>query len=263
MFTSVIKEGATSSSNHASFHPTVNQSFINKIVAEIEAKQPVIGSIRDNKKTTTSSTNSAKANTNKSDALEQLIDNVADSVVKEVTKEFTSESNKPSRRVTVPKPPRRKKKLEIRMPLLNDRRSKKDHKKTPQVWRDIAKTLISSGEHDLSPEMDRSDEIIDHASIGSATESPPSFTVPTQQSIAHPPKSSFVRYKSRRPDAEQPGRDDIQQLINSKGHLKSKPRLRKKKPMTQRGKKKLTIPASSEGTNMLNVLLDSQRNVLL
>lgn len=260
MFTSVIKEGAISSSNHASFHPTVNQSFINKIVAEIEAKQPVIGSIRDNKKTTTSFSNKLS---NKSDALEQLIDNVADSVVKEVTKEFTSEGNKASRRVTVPKPPRRKKKLETRMPLLNDRRGKKDHKKAPQVWRDIAKTLISSGERDLSPEMDRSDEIIDHASIGSATESPPSFTVPTQQSIAHPPKSSFVRYKSRGPDAEQPGQDDIQQLFNSKGHLKSKHRLRKNKPMTQRGKKKLTIPASSEGANMLNVLLDSQRNVFL
>lgn len=250
MFTSMIKEGAISSSNHASFHPIVNQSFINKIVAEIEAKEPVIGSVRDNKKTTTSSANFAKGDTHKSDALEQLIDNVADNVVKEVTKEFTSESNKPSRRVTVPKPPRRKKKLEIRMPLLNDRWSKKNHKKTPQVWRDIAKTLISSGEHDLSPEMDRSDEIIDHASIGSATERPPSFTVPTQQSIAYPPKSSSVRYKSRGPDAEQPGRDDIQQLFNSKGHLKSKPRLRKKKPMTQRGKKKLTIPASSEGRNM-------------
>lgn len=250
MFTSEIKGGAISSSNHASFQSTVNQSFINKIVAEIEAKQPVIGSIRDNKKASTSSANSAKANTHKSGALEQLIDNVTDSVVKEVTKEFTSESNKPSRRVTVPKPPRRKKKLETRMPLLNDRQSKKDHKKAPQVWRDIAKTLISSGQHDFSPEMDRSDEIIDHASIGSATESPPSFAVPTQQSIAYPPKSSFVRYKSRGPDAEQPGRDDMQELFNFKGHLKSKPRLRKKKPVTQIGKKKLTIPASSEGTNM-------------
>lgn len=225
-----IKHGGILADNLASKHPTVNQSFIDRIVAEIQAEHPIVG----NKKS------------NKSDTLQQLIDNVADSVVKQVTEEFdTGPRHKPSRRVNVPKPPLQKEASvpedrTAKMPLLNDHPSTTPHLKS---FLESAIKKLASKEKGLPPEMISSDEITGDSSPGPPPEdvNPVSMTSSTQETHSSSQYPLRENHSSRRPQPEQPGQQEIRQMF------KFKHRLKKKKPTAESGKKKLTIPATTEG----------------
>lgn len=225
-----MRHGGILADNLASRHPTVNQSFIDRIVAEIQAEHPIVG----------------KKKSNKSDTLQQLIDNVADSVVKQVTEEFnTGRSHKPSRRVNVPKPPLQKEASvpedhKAKMPLLNDHPSRTPHFKS---FLESAIQKFASKEEGLPPEMISSDEITGNSSPGPLPEdvNPSSMTSSTQEPhfSSHYPSREY--HSSRRPQPEQPGQQEIRQMF------KFKHRLKKKKQTAESGKKKLTIPATTEG----------------
>ena len=249
VFSDSTKEGAISANDLVSSHPTVNQSFIDKIVSEIEAKHPIIGPLLEYKAPATSSVDSAKLKSHTSNALQQLIDNVADSVVKEVTEEFTGKGHKPRRRVTVPKALHHKDKPKGQMPLLNDHLSEQLDVNTPGSVKSATKTLDRGGKQEPPPEMVSSDEIIGHASPVLAPENPDvkpsSITTPLQESLVYPHSHSRGNYR----DPERPGLEAMRELLKSKSRLKSIVRLTQKRPMTQRGKKKLTIPATTEGKN--------------
>lgn len=215
----------------ASRRPTVNQSFIDRIVAEIQAEHPVIGK---------------KKAGNKSDNLQQLIDNVADSVVKQVTDEFIGERHQPSRRVDVPKPPLQTvasapEDVRPSMPLLNDHPDQKTHVKAAAFLESAIKKLASKDE-ELPPEMINSDEITGVPSVPLAEDvKPPSMTSPA--TVSHVSSDYAAREKDpqRRPQPEIPGKQEIREMF------KFKHRLKKKKPMIEKGSKKLTIPATTEG----------------
>lgn len=227
-----IKHGGILADSLASRHPTVNQSFIDRIVAEIQAEHPIIGK---------------KKKSNKSDNLQQLIDNVADSVVKQVTDEFTGDRHKPSRRVDVPKPPVQTSALaskdsEENMPLLNDHPSEKPRVKGAGFLENAIKKLASKDE-DLPPEIIDSDEITGGMSPVPLPEDvkPSSMISPAQES--HSSFSYAAREKDplQRPQPENPGKQEIREMY------KFRHRLKKKKPVVEKGLKKLTIPATTEG----------------
>ncbi|XP_078381846.1 uncharacterized protein LOC144664603 isoform X2 [Oculina patagonica] len=232
-----IRHGGILADNLASKHPTVNQSFIDRIVAEIQAEHPIVG----------------QKKSNKSDTLQQLIDNVADSVVKQVTDEFnTGPSHKPSRRVNVPKPPLQKnvsvpKDRTANMPLLNDHPSRAPHLKS---FLESAIKKLASKEEGLPPEMINSDEITGNSSPDPPPEdvNPPSMSSSTQEPHFSSQYPSRENHPSRRPQSEQPGQQEIRQMFKFKHHLK------KKKPMAESGKKKLFIPATTEGNTAYLVL---------
>lgn len=196
----------------SSRHPTVNQSFIDKIVEEIEAKHPIL----------------TKEKSSKDDSLQRLIDNVADSVVKQVTEEFTEPQAKPSRRVNVPKPWSQ---TEISvptgtmadMPLLNDFQSKKPYAKS---------SLVKDITPDLPPEIISSDEVSGQL----LPDSSPEEVKPSSKS---PPQRS--RFAHQRPQPEEPGMQEMREMF------KFRHRYDKQKPKSQSGKKKVTISATSEG----------------
>lgn len=222
-----IKHGGILADSLTSRHPTVNQSFIDRIVAEIQAEHPIIG----------------KEKSNNSDNLQQLIDNVADGVVKQVTDEFIGATHKPSRRVDVPKPPLQTgasapEDRKANMPLLNDHPSEKPHVKSAAFLESAIKKLASK-EEDLPPEMINSDEI-----SGDMSPAPPPEDVkPSSASESHFSSNYPAREKHplRRPQPENPGKQEIREMF------KFKHRLKKKKPMVEKGLKKLTIPATTEG----------------
>lgn len=215
----------------ASRRPTVNQSFIDRIVAEIQAEHPVIGK---------------KKASNKSDNLQQLIDNVADSVVKQVTDEFIGNRHQPSRRVDVPKPPVQTvesapEDVRPNMPLLNDHPDEKPHVKAAAFLESAIKKLASKDE-ELPPEMINSDEITGVPSVPPAEYiNPPSMTSPATGSHFSSDYSAREKDPQRRPQPEIPGKQEIREMF------KFKHRVKKKKPMIEKGSKKLTIPATTEG----------------
>ena len=227
-----IKHGGVLADSLASRHPTVNQSFIDRIVAEIQAEHPIIGK---------------NPKSNESDNLQQLIDNVADSVVKQVTDEFIGDRHKPSRRVVVPKPPVQtsasaSKDSKANMPLLNDSPSPKHHSKTVSFLESAIKKMASKDE-DLPPEMIESDEITSGMAPVPHHER---FKLPSVMSSA--PESHFSsnyaaleKNPLRMPQSENPGKQEIREMF------KFRHRLKKKKPMVEKGMKKLTIPATTEG----------------
>ena len=227
-----IKRGDILADSLASRHPTVNQSFIDRIVAEIQAEHPIIGKKKENKN---------------SDNLQQLIDNVADSVVKQVTDEFIGDKHKPSRRVVVPKPPVQtstsaSEDSEANMPLLNDNPSPKHHVKAASFLESAIKKMASKNE-DLVPEMIESDEI-----TGGMSPVPHHEGVKVPSRMSSPPELHFSsNYAApennplRIPQPENPGKQEIREMF------KFRHRLKKKKPMVEKGLKKLTIPATTEG----------------
>ena len=226
-----IKHGGILADSLTSRHPTVNQSFIDRIVAEIQAEHPIFG----------------KEKSNNSDNLQQLIDNVADSVVKQVTEEFYGAKHKPSRRVEVPKPPLETgasapEDSKANMPLLNDHPSETPHVKSAAFLENAIKKLASKDE-DLPPEMINSDEISGHM-----TPHPPPEDVKSSSMMSSEPESNFSsnyaareKHPLRGPLPENPGKQEIREMF------KFKHRLKKKKPMVEKGLKKLTIPATTEG----------------
>ena len=227
-----IKHGGVLADSLALRHPTVNQSFIDRIVAEIQAEHPII---EKNKKS------------NKSDNLQQLIDNVADSVVKQVTDEFTGDGHKPSRRVDVPKPPVQtnasgSKDSEADMPLLNDHPSEKPHVKAAGFLESAVKKLASKDE-DLPSEMIDSDEITGNMSPVQLPDDvkPSSMMSPTPESHISSNYAANGKESLQRPQPENPGKQEIWEMF------KFRHRLKKKKPMVEKGLKKLTIPATTEG----------------
>ena len=210
-----FRHGSILSDNLASRHPTVNQSFIDRIVEEIQAKHPIFG----------------KEKFNKSETLQQLIDNVADSVVKQVTEEInTGQNHEPSQRVNAPKPPAQKNAKPAdhkeSMPILNDHPRKKPHVKSAAFLESVIKKLASKKE-DLSPEMISSDDINGNSSPGPSLED------------VNP--SSVAPSTPRTPQPEEPGQQEIRQLFRFKHPLN------KKRPLIQSGRRKLTIPATTEG----------------
>ena len=216
----------------ASRHPTVNQSFIDRIVAEIQAEHPITGKTKKG---------------NKSDNLQQLIDNVADSVVKQVTDEFIGDRHKPSRRVDVPKPPVQtstsfQEDSESNMPLLNDHPREKPRVKAAGFLESAIKKLASKDD-DLSPEMVDSDEITGSVSPVPHPEGvkPPSMMSSAQESHFSSDYATLEKNLLRRPQPENPGKQEIREMF------KFRHRLKKKKPMVEKGLKKLTIPATTEG----------------
>ena len=216
----------------ASRHPTVNQSFIDRIVAEIQAEHPVI---EKNKKSS------------KSDNLQQLIDNVADSVVKQVTDEFIGDRHKPSRRVDVPRPPVQtsapaSNDSEAHMPLLNDHPSEEPHVKAAGFLENAIKKMASK-DADLPPEMIESDEITGNMSAVPlpGDVKPSSVMSPTSDSHFSSNYAAPGKDSPRGPQPENPGKQEVGEM------LKFKHRLKKKKPMVEKGLKKLTIPATTEG----------------
>lgn len=227
-----IKHGGVLADSLASRHPTVNQSFIDRIVAEIQAEHPIIGK---NQKS------------NNSDNLQQLIDNVADSVVKQVTDEFIGDRHKPSRRVVVPKPAIQtsasaSEDSEANMPLLNDNPSSKHHVKAASFLESAIKNMDSKDE-DLPPEIIENDEI-----TGGMSPAPHHEGVKLPSMMSSAPESHFSSYYAapekkplRRPQPENPGKQEIREMF------KFRHRLKKKKAMVEKGSKKLTIPATTEG----------------
>ena len=227
-----IKHGGILADSLASKHPTVNQSFIDRIVAEIQAEHPIIEKTKKS---------------NKTDNLQQLIDNVADSVVKQVTDEFIGERHKPSRRVDVPKPPAQtgtsaQEDSRGNMPLLNDHPSEKPHVKSASFLQSAIKKLASKDE-DLPPEMIDSDEISGDISSVPLPEDvkPSSMTSPVTSSHFSSDYAAREKDPLRRPRPEIPGKQEIREMF------KFRHRLKKKKPMVEKGLKKLTIPATTEG----------------
>lgn len=238
MYSDTTKDGAVLANNVVSRHPTVNQSFIDKIVAEIEAKHPQL----KNRQPLQSENDSENGKSHQPNTLKQLIDSVADNVVKEVTAEFTGQRHKPSRRVTLPKAPHQKKKTKVKMPLLNDHQSNK-----------LGVKLNSAGEDDILPEMVNSDEI-----TGKISPYPTPEDI-AQSSLSHTQGTPHHRLSG--PDPERPGLEEIRELFNSKkskSRLKLRNRLKKKRPMTEEGKKKLTIPATTEGMKVCRNLKRSR-----
>ena len=227
-----IKHGGILADSLSSRHPTVNQSFIDKIVAEIQAEHPIIGK---------------RKGSNNSDNLQKLIDNVADSVVKQVTDEFIGDRHKPSRRVVVPKPPVQtsasaSEDREANMPLLNDNPSPKHHVKAASFLESAIKKMASKNE-DLVPEMSESDEV-----TGGMSPVPHHEGVKLPSMMSSAPESYFSsNYAApennplRIPQPENPGKQEIREMF------KFRHRLKKKKPMVEKGLKKLTIPATTEG----------------
>ena len=220
--------------NLASKHPTVNQSFIDRIVAEVQAEHPIIG----------------KNKSNQSDTLQQLIDNVADSVVKQVTEEFTDQRHKPSRRVNVPKPPLQKEASKPEdhkadMPLLNDYPGRKPHVKSTAFLENAIKKLVSA-EEGLPPELISSDDITGNNPPVPPPDNvnPSSMTSSTQETRLSSQYPLKAKRPPQKPQPEHPGQQEIRQM------LKFIHRLKKKKPMVEGGKKKLTIPATTEGKKM-------------
>lgn len=213
-----IKHGGILADKLSSRHPTVNQSFIEKIVEEIEAKHRTL--VKDK---------SGKAN-----SLQQLIDNVADSVVKQVTKDFTLPRQKPSRRVNVPKPWSQTDisdpvDIKTDMPRLNDFQSREPHAKSAALVEDANK-------EDLPPEVISSDEVSGQIS----PDSPPEEVKPSSR-MSSTQRSHFV---SQRPRPEEPGKQELREMS------KFRHRLAKQRPMLQSGKKKVTIPATNEGKTL-------------
>lgn len=227
-----IKHGGVLADSLALRHPTINQSFIDRIVAEIQADHPIIG--RNQK-------------SSNSDNLQQLIDNVADSVVKQVTDEFIEDRHKPSRRVVVPKPPVQtnasaSEDSKANMPLLNDNPSPKHHSKAASFLESAIKKMASKDE-DLPPEMTKSDEITGGTSPVSHHEEvqPPSMMSSAPESHFSSNYAAPEKNPLRRPQPENPGKQELREMF------KFRHRLKKKKPMVEKGSKKLTIPATTEG----------------
>ncbi|XP_068704874.1 uncharacterized protein [Montipora foliosa] len=99
------KDGHVLANNLFARRPTVNQSFIDKIVAEIAAKNSSVMTplLKKNPFATNKNDSIEGRNLNSVNPLQRLIDNVAESVVKEVTTELRGEKYQPSKRVVVPK----------------------------------------------------------------------------------------------------------------------------------------------------------------
>ena len=246
MFSDSNKNGAVLANNLVSKHPTVNQSFIDKIVAEIEAKHPVIAPLLKTNGSTVSGNVSTKGRKHKwRNALQQLIDNVADSAVKEVTAEIRGEKRKPSRRVTALK---QTQKTEDSMPLLNDNLSTYLGLKTPGGLERKLNKLITEDGDDLPPEVVSLDDINGNLPpVSTAEDTTQRSTSQRQKSLLQTQNISQGNDPSRGPNPERPGLEDIRQLFRSKSRLRSKSHLKTTRPITEKGKKKLTIPATTEG----------------
>ena len=241
------KDGAVSANNLVSKHPTVNQSFIDKIVAEIEAKHPFIAPLLKTNGSAVSGNDSTKGKKYKSrSGLQQLIDNVADNVVKEVTAEFRGGRLKPSRSVTSPK---QSQKSEDSMPLLNDNQSTYLDLKTPSGLESTLNKLHTEDGDDLLPEVVSLDDLTrdDPPLSTPADTTQPSTTSQGQESLLQSKNLSKGNHPSRGPNPERPGLDDIQQMFRTKNWSRSKSHLKTTKPATEKGKKKLIIPATTEG----------------
>jgi len=220
-------------------------------VAQIEAKHPFVDPISKNNEHAQSEVGSEKKKSHSSDELQRLIDNVADSVVKEVTAEFRGESQKPSRRVTVPKPTQQKKKSEAKMPLLNDQRGTKRGAKKPSPLESTTDKLHGGEEDDLPPEIISSDERTGKTSPASTPEDVTQSSLSIGKGeLVHFQYPSRENFLSRGPGPERPGLEEMRELFKSKGRLGYKSHLKKTRPRTQKGKKKLTIPATTEGRKL-------------
>lgn len=246
VFSDANKNGAVLANNLVSKHPTVNQSFIDKIVAEIEAKHPVIAPLLKTNGSAISGNVSTKGRKHKSwNALQQLIDNVAGSVVKEVTAEFRGKKRKPSRRVTAPK---QTQKSEDSMPLLNDNKSTYLGLKTPGGLESTLNKLNIEDGDDLPPEVVSLDDITGNLPpVSTAEDTTQPSTSQRQKSLLQSKNVSQGNDSSRGPNPERPGLEDIRQLFRSKSRLRSNSHLKTTRPITEKGKKKLTIPATTEG----------------
>lgn len=250
MFSDANKNGAVLANNLVSKHPTVNQSFIDKIVAEIESKHPVIAPLLKTNGSAISGNVSTKGRKHKSwNALQQLIDNVAGSVVKEVTAEFRGKKRKPSRRVTAPK---QTQKSEDSMPLLNDNKSTYLGLKTPGGLESTLNKLNIEDGDDLPPEVVSLDHIIHDITgnlppVSTAEDTTQPSTSQRQKSLLQSKNVSQGNDSSRGPNPERPELEDIRQLFRSKSRLRSNSHLKTTRPITEKGKKKLTIPATTEG----------------
>ena len=279
--------------------PTVNQSFIDKIVAEIEAEnssmvKPLLG----NNQSTINDIDSIKGN-NKTplNPLQKLIDRVADSVVKEVTTELKGVTYKPSRRVVVPKPPilASKRKafpllddemnatLGSRAPELSQSSLRDDDDRTPPrenvqpTYLPLSKESLSSKQtlweddqsRGINPERQGLDEI--RNLLKSMNRSSARSKFKTENSSRHKghsksrtqsrtrgKKKSNHKSRSRsysksehvsrsKAHVKSRTRSRSRQWSKSKNRLRHKSYLQPKRPITESARKKLTIPATTEG----------------
>lgn len=249
MFNDLNKDGVVLANGLFWRHPTVNQSFIDKIVAEIEADDPLVKPVWKTNKLKKID-DLLKANSQKSrNPLQQLIDNVADSVVKEVTTEFKPHIRKPTRRVTVPKPAKKTQKTDVMMPLLNDIENRRLGSQAPAVLESSANKPHSKDADDLPPEMISSDDIIENLSPESTPEdiTPPSTDTNQDSLLQSESRLLAGNQVSRGSNPERPGLEEMRELLKSKSRLKARIHLKTLKPTTEKGKKKLTIPATTEG----------------
>ena len=236
-------------------HPIVNESFINKIVAEIQAKHDII-------KPLLKKPNARRAG--KSSALKQLIDDVANNVVKDVMQEFSRPTETPSRPTLVPKTPYTTKAPisgQMKMPVLNENGNDKDDMEFPEILKDVIKNVKSDKEEDLSPEMTTIDEIagpvsrieapeiVKPASVMSPTSRLKGFRTDASSRVSNILNASGLEKPelgSPKPGLgpERPGLQEIQEL------LRLKPHRRDPKPKAAKGKKKVDIPATIEGEQL-------------
>ena len=244
------KDGVVLMNGLVSGHPTVNQSFIDKIVAEIETEHPFVKPVLKTDKPTKNDNDSLKAKDQKSrNPLQQLIDNVADSVVKEVTTEFKPHIRKPTRRVTVSKATKKTQKTNVKMPLLNDIQNRRLDLQAPAVLQSSANNRHSKDTDDLPPEMLSSDDILENLSPKSTPEeiTPPSTDTKQESLLQSESRPLAGNQVSRGSSPERPRLEDIRELLKSKSRLKARIHFKALKPTTEKGKKKLTIPATTEG----------------
>ena len=285
--------------NDLSRRPTVNQSFIDKIVAEIEAEnssmvKPFLG---NNQSTINDIDPNAGKNKTLLNPLQKLIDRVADSVVKEVTTELKGVAYKPSRRVVVPKLPILASKRKA-FPLLDDEMSatlgsrapelsqsslRDDDERTPPrenvqpTYLPLSKESLSSKQtlweddqsRGINPERQGLDEIrnllksMNRARVRSEFKTENSFRLKGRsksraQSRTRSKKKSNHKSKSRsysksehvsrsKAHFKSRTRSRSRQWSKSKNRLRHKSYLQPKRPITESARKKLTIPATTEG----------------
>ena len=279
--------------------PTVNQSFIDKIVAEIEAKNSsMLKPLPANNQSTIDDIDSIEGKNKTSlNPLQKLIDRVADSVVKEVTTELKGVEYKPSRRVVVPKPPILASKRKA-FPLLDDEMSATLGSRAPELsqsslrddddrnppreniqptYLPLSKESLSSKQtlwgddqyRGINPERQGLDEIrnllksMNRSRARSKFKTENSFrhkgrSKSRAQSRTRSKKKSNHKSKSRsysksehvsRPKAHVKSRtrSRSRQRSKSKNRLRHKSYLQPKRPITESARKKLTIPATTEG----------------
>ena len=303
MFSGSKKKAIVLTNDLVSRRPTVNQSFIDKIVAEIEAKnssvvKPLLGY---NQPTNNDIDSIEGGNKTSLNPLQKLIDRVADSVVKEVTSELKGVTYKPSKRVVVAKPPIITSKRKA-FPLPDDEMSatlgsgasglsqsslqRNDARSPPRentqpIYLPLPKESLSSKqtlwENDqsrgMNPERYGLEKI--RNLLKSMNRSRARSKFKTKNSSRHKGRSkSRARFRTRskkksnhksrsrsylksehlsrnKVHVKSRARSRSRQRSKSKNRLSHKSYLQPKGPMTESARKKLTIPATTEGRKAL------------